>query len=90
MQPQTVELLNQCEYDLMWPYGASFTVEEAEVIAEVQTDIETYRDEMLYKFISGAADIDAEFDAYVEQLNKLGLDRLTKVYEASYARYQAR
>ena len=90
VQPQTVELLNQCEYDLMWPYGASFTVEEAEVIAEVQTDIETYRDEMLYKFISGAADIDADFDAYVEQLNKLGLDRLQKVYEASYARYLAR
>ncbi|MBQ8089008.1 MAG: hypothetical protein IJ234_11425, partial [Clostridia bacterium] len=87
VQPQTVELLNQCGYDLMWPYGASFTVDEAEVIADVKTDIETYRDEMMIKFITGTADIDAEFDSYVDQLNKLGLDRLTEVYESSYARY---
>lgn len=89
-QPDTCILYSQCGYDLIWPSGASFTAEEADIIAEYKTDIETYRDEMRQKFMTGVLDIEAEYDAYVEQLNALGLAELTEVYQAAYDRYVAR
>lgn len=89
-QPDTCILYSQCGYDLLWPKGASFTAEEAEVIADYRTDVETYRDEMMMKFITGTADIETEFDDYVAKLNELGLQELQEVYEASYARFVER
>ncbi len=89
-QPDTCILYSQCGYDLLWPKGASFTAEEAEVIADYRTDVETYRDEMMMKFITGTADIETEFDDYVAKLNELGLQELQEVYEASYARFALR
>ena len=89
-QPDTCILYSQCGYDLLWPKGASFTAEEAEVIADYRTDVETYRDEMMMKLITGTADIETEFDDYVAKLNELGLQELQEVYEASYARFVER
>lgn len=89
-QPDTCILYSQCGYDLLWPKGASFSAEEAEVIADHKTDIETYRDEMMMKFITGQADLETEYDAYLEQMNALGLQDMLEVYEASYARFLAR
>ena len=89
-QPDTCILYSQCGYDLLWPKVASFTAEEAEVIADYRTDVETYRDEMMMKFITGTADIETEFDDYVAKLNELGLQELQEVYEASYARFALR
>lgn len=45
---------------------------------------------MCINFITGKADLDTEFDSYLEKLNELGLSEMQKVYEASYARYLAR
>lgn len=89
-QPDTCILYSQCGYDLRFPSGASFTVEEAEVKAEYLTDIETYRDEMLINFMTGVVDIETEWDNYLAKLDEMGLQELTEVYAASYARYAAR
>lgn len=89
-QPDTCILYSQCGYDLCWPKGTSFTTEEAEVIAEYLTDIETYRDEMRIKFMTGTADIETEYDAYLEQMDELGLQEVLECYKAAYARYIAR
>ena len=51
--------------------------------------METYRDEMMLKFITGIESLD-NFDSYVETLNSMGLTQLTEVYQAAYSRYQAR
>ena len=45
---------------------------------------------MRQKFMTGVLDIETEYDAYVEQLNALGLAELTEVYQAAYDRYLAR
>lgn len=89
VQPDTVRLLAQCSYDGDWPFGCTFTAEEAEILSKYKADVETYRDEMVMKFITGNTSLD-EFDSFVEKLNAMGLSEMQKVYEASYARYLAR
>lgn len=90
VQPECVKLYVQCSYDGVWPNFCTFTSEESEVLAEYKTDLETYRDEMCIKFITGEADLETEYDSYLETLNSLGLQEMQAIYEASYARYLAR
>ena len=90
VQPQTIDLYTQCGYDGIFPdFAVTFTDEEAEIISKYKTDVETYRDEMMLKFITGIESLD-NFDSYVETLNGMGLTQLTEVYQAAYSRYQAR
>ena len=90
VQPECVKLYVQCGYDGYWPFGCTFTSEESEIIADHLTDIETYRDEMCIRFITGEADIEAEYENYLATLDSLGLGELQEVYSASYARYLER
>ena len=90
VQPECVKLYVQCSYDGDWPFGCTFTSEESEILAEYRTDVETYRDEMCIKFITGEADIETEFDSYIDTINSLGLTQMQEVYSASYARFLER
>jgi len=93
VQPECVKLYVQCGYDRYYnSSNVSFTAEEAETRADYQTDIETYRDEMMTKFIIGEADImdDDTWNTYLSTLDSMGLEDLTKVYADAYARYLAR
>ena len=90
-QPEALKLYSQCSYDRYinkdW---LSFTAEESEILSDVKTDVETYRDEMFMKFVTGVVDIDAEYDNYVQTITAMGLDQMQEVYEAAYARYLTR
>ncbi|GIP40426.1 ABC transporter substrate-binding protein [Paenibacillus sp. J31TS4] len=70
----------------VWPVF-NFTLDEEERLLDVKNDIDTYVDEMRDKFISGAEPIE-KWDAYVQTINKMGLDRYMKVYQAAFERYQ--
>jgi len=61
------------------------TKEEIAVEKEVGTDLATYRDEMMYKFIQGQVPL-SEFDNFVATLKKLGLDRLVQTMQQRYDR----
>lgn len=65
----------------------SYTTEESEDRAEVQTDIETYQEEMTLKFITGQADIEAEWDNYCQTLEDMGIEILNETQAAAIERY---
>lgn len=65
------------------------TEEESNKIAGAVTEIETYVDEMLFKFILGSESLD-NFDNYVAHLKELGLEEVLSVYQGLYDRYQQR
>ena len=66
-----------------------FTDEEKSTITSVYNgEIETYMDESLDSFITGKTSLD-QFDAFVEQMNSMGLPDILKIYNDAYARYQA-
>ena len=73
-----------------WQNYLSFTQEETDQISMLSTDMATVIDEAFVKFITGEGrdiDNDEDWNAYVKQVTDLGLDDLTKVYQAAYDRF---
>jgi putative aldouronate transport system substrate-binding protein len=71
------------------PNGMTMTPEESIRAGELQGMIKTYVDESAVKFITGQADF-STWDAYVSQVNSMGLSELLGIYQAAYDRYRAR
>lgn len=53
---------------------------------EIMTDINTYVDEMTLKFITGDESLD-RFDAYLEQLKKMGIDDAIAITQEEYSNF---
>ena len=64
----------------------AFTDEEQGVINEKYTEIETYMNETIDKFIMGTEPLD-KFDEYVAKVESMGLADVLAVYQAAYDRY---
>jgi putative aldouronate transport system substrate-binding protein len=65
------------------------TKEESSEIASVMNDVESYKQEMVAKFILGTEPLEG-FDKFVAQINKLGLERVLKLKDAAIERYNKR
>ena len=68
-----------------FPY-LKMSEQEATKFAELKTDVETYRDEMMNKFIIGSEPLD-KFDEYVKTLKEKGIDEMLGIYQPAYERY---
>lgn len=68
----------------------SYTTEESQKRADLQTDIETYQEEMRLKFITGQADIDASWDEYCATLESMGIHEMEAINQAAVERYLAK
>ena len=66
--------------------GVNKTTEETEEYNSLFSDIETYMDESVSKFIVGDTSLD-EFDAFVEQLKSMGIEDCIAIEQAAYDRY---
>jgi putative aldouronate transport system substrate-binding protein len=65
-----------------------FTLDEAEEISTLQTDILDYVDQMCAKWITQGG-VDEEWDAYVKRLEGMGLDKMIKIRQDAYDRFLA-
>ena len=65
------------------------TLEESEEAAALDTEIGTYVEEMILKFVQGVEPM-SNYDAFVANLKKLGLDRYLELQQIAYERYLAR
>jgi putative aldouronate transport system substrate-binding protein len=59
------------------------TAENAATIANLFGDLNTYRDEMYVKFITGETKL-SDFDKYVSQMKELGADKIAALYQEGY------
>ncbi|MBB6733288.1 extracellular solute-binding protein [Cohnella zeiphila] len=66
----------------------SFTAEEAADKQTLESDIYGLVKQRTAEFVQGKASLD-DFDKYVDQLKKMGLGDLQKIYKAAYDRYRA-
>lgn len=62
------------------------TTDEQELHTRVITEISTYADEMVLKFITGAAPL-SEFDNFVKTIESMGLNELLASEQVAYERY---
>lgn len=65
------------------------TIEEASVELAVMNDVRTYVDEMFIKFIIGVEPL-SNWDKYVNQIRKIGIDKVLAAKQAQLDRYSKR
>lgn len=65
---------------------APLTADETVETAEILVNANAYVSEMTAAFLTGKADIDAEWDSYLAQLETIGIDTLIADYQAGYDR----
>ncbi len=61
------------------------TADEADRTTEILSDLDTYSQELLTKLILGQKSLD-DWDSYMADLKRLGLDELIGIYQARYDR----
>ena len=66
--------------------GLVFNEEEQEIVNEFQSTIEEYVVQSFSQFITGARDIDAEWDDYVNEFSKMGLEPYMAAVQSCYDR----
>ena len=93
----TIDLLPKGVLENCIPYAVpvirdealSLTDDENDIFVEKWTDIQKYISQMYTAFLTGDADINAEWDTYVESIEEMGLQEVLDCYEAALARYNS-
>ena len=75
--------------EVIWE-NFSYTAEENEDLSALLNDLTSYIEEMRAQFITGKASLDTDWEAYVNELRKMGLDDFLAIQQAAYDRYNAK
>ena len=68
------------------PYVITLNTEENEICTPISTELRDFIRQARAEFATGVRDInsDADWDAYLKAVEAIGLDQLTKIYQAEY------
>lgn len=77
------------DFSMTYPTAISLPAEQISEVTTLTEDMAPYIAEMQYKFITGAEPL-TNYDAYREQLKKMGIETVISYYQAAYDRYMAR
>ena len=69
--------------------SVSMTPDEASEYYTLMSDIQTYYEQAVPEFIMGNRPL-AEFDAYVDTMNSMGLDHCIELYQTAYDRFMGK
>lgn len=67
----------------------TINAEESGEYASLISELETYRDEMIIKFVRGEISLDS-FESYQKTLENMGVNRLQEIVQKAYDEYQSR
>ncbi|MEK3912236.1 ABC transporter substrate-binding protein [Paenibacillus sp. FSL H7-0331] len=67
-----------------------FTNEQAEELANLEKTITDYRTEFFAKAVTGALDIDKEWNNYLATLDKMNLKRYLDIYQQAYTQFKSK
>jgi len=85
--PKTMEMAKKISPYVITAYPSILsTAEEAQQLTALMTDIDTYRDEMITKFILGQESLD-QWNSFVESLQSMGMDEVLKIKQQQYDRF---
>lgn len=77
------ENANKYEQANVWRSRFKFNSEEAGNVNNLTLEFSDYAQENFFKFITGLKPV-SEYDAYIEELNKLGVPNVVKIYQDAY------
>lgn len=84
----TWECIAECEKyapEEVWDY-APLTDEEERSITAARNTMRNYVQESIGAFLTGTKDIDKDWDAYLKELETIGVDKILKIYQTAYSR----
>ncbi|WP_230200146.1 type 2 periplasmic-binding domain-containing protein [Bacillus niameyensis] len=87
--PSSIEAAEKLQPNLLdevWP-SFTYTDEESKQLSGLQADIHKYVDEMQDKFITGTEPM-SKWDAYVDQVKTMGLDKYMEIQNEALKRYK--
>lgn len=76
--------------EYLLPKSFYFSTEEKETLSTIETELNSYADEMIVKFVIGTEDIEAKWDEFVKICNQYGMQDAIGVWSAAYNRLQAK
>lgn len=71
------------------PAGVRLTSEQSEELGEYRNEVVTFIAENFSMYLDGSKPF-SEWDAYVEQLNQIGLEEIKAIYQEAYDEFAAR
>ncbi|HOJ10706.1 MAG TPA: extracellular solute-binding protein [Clostridiales bacterium] len=74
----------------VYPGGVIRTPEEIDEIARLLPQIQNLIEKKEVEWMTGVADIDAEYDDFIKKLKEYKIDRITELYQAAYDRYMGK
>jgi putative aldouronate transport system substrate-binding protein len=92
MEPEVwecIELWSSQDLSWVFPDNIMLTPDESSVTARIMTDVNTHILEQTAAFIMGHRNI-AEFDAFVSELESMGIREAEDIHQAALTRYLAR
>ena len=90
---------NALEMQQIWDGGiesayampsVTLTAEEMDEFSSIYNDLNTFAEEHELQFITGALDIETEWDSFIQQYTDMGAERCVEIYQAALDRYNAR
>ena len=63
----------------------TFSLNDSSAISEIMTEVNTYVDEMVLKFITGATPL-SEFDNFVQKVEAMGIQEAVDIHQQAYDR----
>ncbi|WP_052487432.1 hypothetical protein [Gordoniibacillus kamchatkensis] len=75
-------------YDSQQQPRPAMTQQELEILSTTGQTLQKTRDQALAKFITGQRDM-SEWNSYVDELKKIGVDKVVGVYKTAYERSQS-
>ncbi|MDO4328492.1 MAG: extracellular solute-binding protein [Lachnospiraceae bacterium] len=88
-QEEASRIWNETDFTYRYPPTVSLTPEESSELAGIMSDITTYRDENVIRFILGSESID-NYDKFAETIQKMNISRAIEIKQAAYDRLQKR
>ena len=77
-EPITLTVMEICVPTLV------YTEEQSATVANTESVVISYVEEMAAAFITGTSDPEADWDAYLNELSVKGVDQLLEIYQAGY------
>lgn len=78
-----------CTTDTQFSSLARMTSEESDAVATKLVELQAYLGEQFGLFMSGQKDVDAEWDNFIAECNRLGAKEITEVYQNVYDRWNS-
>jgi len=89
--PQTVAAVEEGRpYNMPQQPVLSGTEAEETELANIMTDINTYVKTSIDQFIVGELDVNKDFDAFVQRIKDMGIDRAKEIQNAKFGRWKNR